>query len=239
MTTPALFNTPFRIVAHAMWNAGLLPHGEDPNPEQYAKYLDRLSDLVNLWQTQGLKLWLQQDIPVTLVAGSNPYNLGPAGTIIATKPTRVLDNGYYLDVNNVKRPINMISRDEYTRLSNTIQQGPITAYFVDKKALNLVVYLWYVPDAAAATGTVHLTIQQQVAGFVSLSDTIQFPLEWFMALHWGLADEISTGQPQAIMDRCEKRAMAYRIALEDWDVEDASTTFTPDNRTQQNASSFR
>jgi hypothetical protein len=239
MTTPAQLNTPFRIIATAMWNSGLLPHGEDPTPEHYAKYIDRLNDMVNFWQTQGLKLWLQQDIAVTLVAGNNPYNLGPAGTIIATRPTRVIDNGYYLDTNNVKRPINMISRDEYTRLSNTVQQGPITSYFVDKKALNLVVYFWYVPDATAALGTAHLTIQQQIANLVSLNDNTVFPQEWFMALHWGLADEICTGQPQSIMDRCEKRATAYRIMLEDWDVEDASTIFTPDNRSQQNASSFR
>ncbi len=49
-----------------------------------------------------------------------------------------------------------------------------------------------------------------------------------MALRWGLADDICTGQPGEIMRRCAERAKAYREALEDWDVEDAATQFQPD-----------
>ena len=60
-----------------------------------------------------------------------------------------------------------------------------------------------------------------------------------MGLRWALADELSTGQPQAIMDRCERKATAYRQALEDWDVEDAPTSFTPDQRALYATSSFR
>ena len=33
-----------------------------------------------------------------------------------------------------------------------------------------------------------------------------FAQEWRIALRWGLADDIATGQPQAIMDRCAQRA---------------------------------
>ena len=94
------------------------------------------------------------------------------------------------------------------------------------------------PDATAATGTGHLIIQQQVTIFTNLTDTISFPEEWRMALRWGLADDICTGQPQATMDRCEKRAGTYRTMLEDWDVEDAATSFAPDQRIGQ-AGGFR
>ena len=85
----------------------------------------------------------------------------------------------------------------------------------------------------------HLLVQNQITQMVSLTDTTAFPLEWSMGLRWGLADELATGQPQAIMDRCEKRATAYRQALEDWDVEDAPTSFTPDQRALYATSSFR
>ena len=74
---------------------------------------------------------------------------------------------------------------------------------------------------------------------VSVNDQMNFPQEWFLALRWGFADEICTGQPQAIMDRCEKKATMYREALEDWDVEDTSTRFQPDTRMGYGASNFR
>ena len=64
--------------------------------------------------------------------------------------------------------------------------------------------------------------------FRSLDETISFPVEWFLALRWGLADELSSGQPALIMDRCAGKATSYRLALEDWDVEDTPTRFQPD-----------
>jgi len=96
-----------------------------------------------------------------------------------------------------------------------------------------------VPDTTAATGTVHLILQTQATNMGSLTDNDAFPVEWAMALRWGLADELATGQPQTIMARCEAKAKAYREALEDWDVEDADTRFKPDPRGLVSARSFR
>jgi len=222
-----------------MVDAGYLQEGDDPTSEQYANYLNRLNDLINFWQTQGLKLWLQQDLEVTLTSGQGLYTLGPGGSVDMTKPTRVLNNAYYLDTTGNRRPLTMISRDEYMRLSNVIQEGAVNSYFVDKQLSRLDIYLWLVPDAMAATGKVHLLIQQQVNNLVSLTDTMNFPQEWFLALRWGLADDICTGQPQSIMDRCMFKATQFRDALEAWDVEDASTMFQPDHRVTFNTGAFR
>lgn len=230
MPGPADFNTPQRIITQAMRNCGLLQKGEEPDSEDYAEFLPRLNDLINLKQTQGLKLWLQQDVAITLVAGTAYYALGPAGSILSTKPMRVLNDGYYLDSNNVSRPIFAIARQEYDQLSTRTQQGPITQFYVDKQQLNLGVWFWLVPDADAATGTAHLIVQNQVTNMIELDDTLNFPQEWFMALHWGLADEICTGQPVTIMERCQQRAEMYWQKLEDWDVEDPSTRFQVDSQ---------
>lgn len=221
-----------RIIDMAHYDAGLIQQGDVANTEQQADGLNRLNDMINLWQTQGLKLWLQFDLAVLLVAGQATYNIGPTGHVVMTKPVRVLDSGYYLEVNGSKRPITLISRDDYMRLSRTTQQGAVNSYFVDKQHNQLAVSFWLVPDATAALGVAHLLIQQQVQNFTLVTETVQFPAEWFIALRWGLADELATGQPQAIMDRCLQRANAYRSALEDWDVEDTSTRFAVDTRNQ-------
>ena len=240
MTTPTTFNSPDRIIRMAMQDAGLLQKGDDPTPEDYADNLNRLNDLINFWQTQGLKLWLQFDLTVPLVAGQRTYVIGPSGDVVMAKPTRVLDNGYYQDATNSnKRPLTMLSRDEYTRLSNVVQLGALNSYFVDKQASSLSVSFWLVPDAQAATGTAHLLIQQQATNMVSVTDSLNFPQEWYLALRWGLADEICTGQPQAITSRCALKAASYFMALESWDVEDASTRFEPDSRRAYGTGAFR
>ena len=238
MTTPATFLTAQRVIRMAYRDAGIIQEGDEPNGEQYADGLMRLNDLANLWQTQGLKLWLIEDLPVPLVAGQATYVLSPSGDVAMNKPSRVIQ-AYYLDTNSIRRPLNPMSWEEWTRLSQINQAGQLNSYFVDKQQSALIVSFWELPDSTAATGTAHLIVQQQITQMVSLTDTTAFPMEWSLALRWGLADDLATGQPQAIMDRCEKRANAYREALEDWDVEDAATTFTPDQRSMYGAQGFR
>ena len=228
MTAPA-DNTPISIINDAYFDAGLLQEGDTLNGEQIVSGMRRLTDIVNLWQTQGCKLWLNVDTPVPLAEGQQTYRLAPGEDVDMAKPLRVLD-AYYSDANGIRRPLTPLAWADYLRLSQINQQGQINSYFVDKQAQALSVFFWLTPDATAATGTVHLLTQVQVTNFINLTETMNFPIEWRIALRWGLADEICTGQPQAIMDRCQQRAQSYRAALEDWDVEDAPTRFAVDLR---------
>lgn len=237
MTAPA-DNTPISIIQDAYFDAGLIAEGDSVNSEQIVSGMRKLTDLVNLWQTQGLKLWLNQDLPVVLTAGLATYTFGPAGTTIMVKPSRIID-AWYADSNGVRRPLSVLAWADYIQLSAINRSGEINSYFIDKQQTQISVFFWLTPDATAATGTAHLLAQYQVTNFINVTETMNFPIEWRIALRWGLADEICTGQPQAIMDRCSQRAEAYRTALEGWDVEDASVTFAPDNRSQYFSGSFR
>jgi hypothetical protein len=223
MTSPSN-NNPLSIIQDAYFDAGLIGVGQTVNGEQIVMGMRKLTDLINLWQTQGLKLWLNVDTPITLVAGTGTYTLGPGGSIDMTKPLRVVE-AYYATAEGIRRPLTPLAWADYIRLSTVNQAGSINSYFVDKRATQLSVLFWQAPDATAATGTAHLVLQTQVTNFINLTETMNFPIEWRIALRWGLADELSTGQPQAIMDRCQQRALAYRTMLEDWDVEDAPTRF--------------
>lgn len=224
MTTPS-DNVPASIIQDAYFDAGLIQEGQTVNSEQVVNGMRKLTDMINLWQTQGLKLWLLQDLSVTLVAGTATYTLGLAGTVVMSKPTQVVD-AYYEDADGNRRPLTPLAWADWLRLSQVTQQGAINSYFVNKQATLLSVSFWLVPDTTAATGTGHLLLRRQVTNFTNVTEDMNFPAEWRIALRWGLADELSTGQPQAIMDRCQQRAMAYRTALEDFDVEDAPVRFT-------------
>ena len=228
MTAP-LDNTPLSIITDAYFDAGLLQEGETPNPEQVVSGMRKLTDLVNLWQTQGLKLWLNVEVIVPLVSAQALYLFSPAGDIMMAKPLRVLE-AYYKNSNGIRRPLTPLAWADYTKLSQLTQVGQLNSYFVDKQQSAMSVAFWPVPDAVAATGTAGLLVQSQVTNFISVTETVNFPAEWRIALRWGLADEICTGQPQAIMDRCQQRASTYRAALEDWDVEDSPVRFAADAR---------
>ena len=230
MTSPVNFNSAQMIIKQAYINAGLIAaEGQEPSSEQLATGMNRLNALINLIQTQGLKLWTNTDLSVGLVAGQNLYTFGPSAGISMTRPLRA-PMGYYLDSNGNRRPLDLISRQEWNTLSTVSQQGALVSYFVDKQQTSLNVYVWLTPDSTAATGTLHLILQQQISNAVGMLDTINFPVEWTQYLWWALGDQLSVGQPDSIVARCKGEAESARLMLEGWDVEDAQTFFTPDSR---------
>lgn len=237
MTTPN-DNTPASILEDAYFDSGYLQEGQTLNSEQIVRGMRRMTGLINTWQVKdGLRLWLNQDTPITLTTGIGLYTLGPTGTVAMVKPLRVID-AYWLSAAGIRRSLSPLARLDYDRLSQINQSGTINSYFVDKQATTLNVFFWMPPDATDALGTAHVVLQNQVTNFTNVTEDMNFPLEWRMALHWGMADELSTGQPQSIMDRCQGKAEMYYAMLSAWDVEDAPTYFTYDSRGSA-ASKFR
>lgn len=224
-------NTSAAIIQDAMFDAGLLGEGQPPNSEQLVSGMRKLTDLINFEQTQGIKLWLNIDQSITLVAGTGTYTLGPLGSTVMAKPPRVID-AWYQDSSGIRRPLIPLAWADWIRLSQINQTGQLNSYFVDKQQSLLSVFFWLIPDATAATGTAHLELQVQVTNFISVTETMNFPIEWRMFLRWGLADELAGGQPQIIMDRCAQRAGTYREMLENWDVEDTPVRFAADSQGQ-------
>lgn len=226
MTSPTYSNSAGRLIEYAMRDAGLLAKGQKPKSSDYAENMTRLNDLVNTMQVSGIKLFLLEDISVTPVAGTQTYTMSPTGNVPMVKPMRVI-NAYYLDSGGSARPMIPMSQSEWIALSNRLAGGDTNQYYVDKQLSSLVIKVYPVPTASVATGTFHFTVQNQVPNFVSITDASVFPVEWAMYLRWALADEICTGQPQAIMARCGQKAAFYRGLLEDWDQEETSVRFTP------------
>lgn len=233
-------NNAYGIIADAMVDAGLLQKGSTPDSDDLAVNMRRLNDIINLWQTQGLKLFLQEEISVPLVVGQTQYVLGPTGpAVVMARPPRILQ-GFIIMPGNVRRPLVNISRDEWMRLSQvTGNNGQINSFMVDKQAAQTNLNLWPAPDSTEALNTSTFLMQVQAPNPISLTDQVGFPQEWRIALRWGLADDICTGQPEAIMARCAQNAKRYRDALEDWDVEDAPTFFNIDSRMYHTTGRFR
>lgn len=237
MTTAApIPTTCYQTICDAMTDAGKLGQGREPNSEQLAENMRRLNKYVNYLQTQGAMLWVEEDLSIqapTLQAGVSLYPIGVGGvtTVPAlspvAKPRRVIE-AYYTDSNTTRRPLGIVSRNDWDTYSTTTQQGTIVNVWPDKQLNVININLWMTPDSQAATGAVHLICDLQIPNFSMLTDAMYFPSEWALTLEWGLASQICTGMPDEIVERCEKMSMLYETALLGWDQEDASTRFQPD-----------
>jgi hypothetical protein len=224
--------TAYEIICDALMSAGYIGLGQEPNGEQVRMNLRRLNDYCNYIQAKyGLKLFVQQDFALELQTGIGTYKLGVNGNVVMPKPRRCIE-AYYSDFNQNRRPIILMSRNEWNTLSTTTNWGTVTAIWPDKQLTTLDIHVWLVPDASAASGRLHLILDRQIPNFSQVNDEMAFPPEWALTLMWGLADQISIGQPQAIIQLCKTNAQQYLSDLEDWDVEDASTYFQPDQRGQ-------
>ena len=231
-------NTVYGVIRDAMFDAGYLEEGQNPNSEQLATNMRRLSDIINYYQTKGLKLYFLQEVSVPLITGQGAYTLGPTGDVVMRMPKRILQ-AFVINAQGIQRPLVALSWEEWMRLSQvTGNNSTISSYFVDKQATYLRVHFWNPPDATEAANTVTLLTQTAAPEVFTLTQDTGFPQEWRLALRWGLADDISTGQPEAIMNRCSINAKIYFEALENWDVEDVSTQWTIDPRSDYSTRGF-
>ena len=238
MTVPATYTGVYRVICNAYREAGKLARGQDPDGDMLADGINRWNDMANFLQTKGMKLFLIQDITIPLVAGQQLYTVGPGGTINMARPTQIID-GYYLDSSNNSRPLIPVAWADWVRFSNRTEQGALNSYFVDKQAAVLNLRYWLTPDTEAATGVAHQIMRTQIGNATGLTDTNPFPVEWYLPLVWIMADELTTGQPESVQNRCKMKADAYKEDIEAWDVEDAPTMFQPDSRGTNQGSRFR
>ena len=235
MATPAI-DSAYSIVNDAYEDAGLIQDTQDLTGAQLAKGMKRLRDIINICQTKGLKMFSWVDTTVPLTAAQAAYTFYASGSVAMTKPLRALQAFYLYTATNVRRPLTVLSANDYYTLGQagilTANQGTISQFYVQKLFDRLTVTFWLCPDTTeAANGAVHILFQKQITNPLELDETVEFPPEWRIYLRWALAYDLATGQPQAVIDRCEKNAAVYADALEGFDVEDAPTSIQPDSRT--------
>src|ERR1700689_410128 len=161
MTIASDYGTIQGISGRGMLNAGLLGKGKQPTSWDYADCLNRINGIAYLWQTQGIKLWLQEDYALQapiLQVGLNLYGFGPAGNVPMVKPTRLVEDSFYFqDRFGNRRPLIPMSRNEYNTLTVLPQQGAVNSFYVDKQQYVTNVFLWLTPDQWTVTnGAVHL-----------------------------------------------------------------------------------
>lgn len=151
--------------------------------------------------------------------------------VTTVRPLRCLDAFLRTDASSVDTPLMVIALSDYNALGNKTSSGTPNQVQFFPTLTNATVKLFSVP--ADNTQTLHLIVQRPVYDMVSSSDDFDFPQEWYRALKWGLADELSLeyGASVDVVAKVEQKAAVFLEECFDWSTaEEPGVYFTVDQR---------
>ncbi len=134
------------------------------------------------------------------------------------------------DFNLKDSPINIISRQEYNSYGDKYSEGAVTSMWVDSRLSGLALYTY--PETDSSTDTLEFVALRTLEDFDSASDNPDFPQEYYRALSWGLAAELSSMYGKSLSERGYFDEKAERILreVEGLDREqEVSMQITPQN----------
>lgn len=195
--------------------------------------LEAMNLLLKEWSIKGLKVWMTEEASLTLVASDKDYSVTATITDLPIEITEARRR----DSNNVDTPLEIISREQYMRLSDKTSTGtPVQVYYhrdgADGATNTGVLYVWPAPDSTAASEyTLVFSWRKPIDDLDAYTDDVEIPPEWYRALVWNTAKELLLEVD--VDESVEKRvvieaAMALNTA-ENFDLENATSVyFQPD-----------
>lgn len=234
-----------QVIEAAMRGLSVLEEGANPSATAIQNASFSLNLIIKNWQKDGIKLWTVYDLIIPLTSGITTYSIGPVGTgalITADKPVKLIQS-FLRNTSttpNTDSPMQKISRQEYNMLGSKFSTGVTNSVFFNPGTTTSSVTVFLTPDSSTATNyDLYCTVQRPIFDMVKPSDNFDFPSEWFLGLKWALMAEMASDYDKTLQDRAyyDAKALMYKRELEDWDVEDASVYFIPDNR--MNTRGFR
>ncbi len=150
--------------------------------------------------------------------------------ITTSLPLRPVDAFIRTVATSNDQTLTLMSRTDFDARGNKTNQGSVSEYYYDAQLGNAQIYLPTTPSDS--TQAIHLVIQRPLQDMVSATDNFDLPAEWFQAIKWGLADELSLeyGASESAMNRIERRAAYFKNTCFDFSVEESSVFFTVDSQ---------
>lgn len=174
--------------------------GLTPSTTQRTSALAVFNYLVTSWQAHGLQVWCQKQTSHIFTASTNSYTVGPGGVIAVARPLAIQQAWIRDTVASPSNDTNIriISREEYNRISLKTTTGTPNCLFYDPEydrdgansgvSAKGRVYVWPTPDASVVTQyDLYFVYTRPIGDFNAVSDTLDFPQEWFNAVRWNLA----------------------------------------------------
>lgn len=220
------------IIKAALRVCKVIGIGETPQTEDYLNCSQALNIMIKSWSNNNKPLWVFQDVILPTVANIGSYELGPTAGVNGLVMSRPLDipKAFIRDSSGHDSILTPISMTEYHDFADKSIKGTPNLYYYNRQEPNGVLKLLNVPTDALSS--IHLKVVRQFYDMTASTDNFDFPEEFFLALKWGLADEIALEYAVSQMDRQEiaVKAAAYITDAFDGSEESTSVFFTANTR---------
>lgn len=221
------------IINGALRVIGATAQGETPTATQTSEALEALNMMVKAYQVDGMPLWAIKQYSVTLTASTATYNIGESQTVNTPKPLKVVQAFLHNTSTNIDIPMRVVTRQEYNLLGNKTSTGQPVQIFYEPLNTYGTLHVFPVPDATiAAAYTVTIVYQRPFEDMDSVSNTFDFPQEWYDALKFGLADRLAPEYGLSLQERQDiaNRAKTYKTEALSFGLEEGSLYFQADQR---------
>jgi hypothetical protein len=219
------------VIYRALRVLGVTSQGETPTATQVTEAAIAFNGLTKALAADGMPLWGIKESQITLVASTRSYRIGTGQTVNIAKPLRTINAFYRNTTSEVDTPLVIITRDEYNRLSSKFVEGTPSQVYFDVQRTYTDMFVYPVPTTAfAAANTLFITYQRTLDDVDAASDEPDFPMEWFDALTFLLADRLSPeyGVNEEHRMDVQKRAMQYKMEALSFGTEYGSLYFSLD-----------
>ena len=162
------------LVDSALKRVQIIGNGETASAYLWTLARDHLNGLIKLLVTQGPSEWRRATQTPALVASQAYVTCSP-------RPDRVM-RVYYRNTAGFDLELQQWNMDDYERIPVKTSTGRPTIFAVDRQVSTTTIYLWPVPDATIAAGTLRVSYERVPNDVVNTSDVLDVPQEWLDTL---------------------------------------------------------
>ena len=164
-----------------------------------------------------------------LTGAASANNRIYAYTSKTVKPLKIIQAALYNYDTETSQPINIISRDEYMRLSDITVEGPPNQIYYIPGLMTGVLNVY--PRFPDGSSVIKIWFQRPFEDMDAAGDTADFPQEWENAITWELAAHLGMAYnvPVRKLNMIMAKAQAELQKVEAFGMEEGSVYLTPNS----------
>lgn len=162
------------VVDDALKRVQMLGEGQSASAHQWTIAKSHLNGLLKLIVTQGPSEWRRATQTPAMTANVAFVTCSP-------RPDKV-HRVYYRNAAGFDLEMQQWNMDDYDRIPVKTSTGRPTVFAVDRQRTTTTVYLWPVPDATIAAGTLRISYERVPEDVDTTTDIIDLPQEWLDTL---------------------------------------------------------
>jgi len=198
MTTSLVYTyqlTRNQLIESALRKLGVLAEGQVPSTQNYTDGAIALNNVVAQLRAIGMPLWARSEYTFTPTTTS--YTIGTGMTLNTPFPVKLLQ--VFRTDGGAKIGMDLVAREDFNLLPVTSTGTPLKANY--QPFVNYgVISFWPTPTSTNTT-TVTLVYQRPFQYFANVTDTMDFPEEWYNAIIYNLAVRLAPEWGVPLPDR--------------------------------------